>query len=94
MSARIKANQLCYIRGVEAKEYNGRIVKAIQHHDRIESSWGWARDAWEVEVPWDIVNWAFNTQLLVPISDPDADTTETTDALHDSLVAVLAEARP
>lgn len=81
----MKPNTLCVIvRDNVYPDVVGRIVTAVRP---MGDDWmveaGWLKDG-----PW----WAHRTQLR-PISDPDIDTTETTDALHDSLVAALAEAR-
>ncbi len=92
MSARITAGMLCYIRD---GYFAGRTVTTVRYVGRAYGFAGvWVDDAWDVESSWDNWIWAFASCLLVPIASPDIDTTETTDALHDSLVAVLAEARP
>ena len=92
---------LAYIVGLRMDpQFNGRVVELIRFdpdarlvHTRSGAWYDGA--AWVV----DARHLGFETLLLPPkhlrpITDPDIDTTETTDALHDSLVAVLAEARP
>lgn len=105
MSARITAGMLCYLVGLsgDAWEWNGRVVTTVQFVRNADVGWTDGQrvfeDVWHCTAQWlppadSVYGWAFAAYELRPIAGPGIDTTETTDALHDSLVAVLAEARP
>lgn len=98
--AEIRPGVLCWVVGVREGDWinwsgpspNGMVVTTIARHD-IGHVVGWLCDA-----RWSACGFAaIAAGNLLPISDPDADLTESTDdqsRLHDSLVAVLADARP
>jgi len=88
----IKANQLCYIRDGKSW-YTGKTCTTVRYvgYFTMEPV---VCPAWEVAASWNGESYLVTESSLVPITGLDLDTTETTDALHDSLVAVLAEARP
>ena len=92
MSARITAGMLCYIRDGKSW-YTGKTCTTVRYvgYFTLEPV---VCPAWEVLASWDGERYYVTDSSLVPITGDQIDTTETTDALHDSLVAVLAEARP